>query len=180
MKKKWIILISVCAVLVLAGVAALICWFTWPGIRFSGNLANFNLKEETCYIISGDRVIDQTTMTFQGLYRDTDTPTDWDFRFEIPGYTDIVKSEQVYEECFATKTEDRWTAQYYVTVDESGAPISDPGNEEAKVIVIMDFIKNKSVARVYFHESYERDNVYAVCADSEEEALSLFRQFKAQ
>ena len=180
MRKKWIIIISICAVLLLAAVVAGICWFACPGVRFSGNLANFNLKDAKCYIIAGDQVIDQTTMTFEGLYRDTDGPVDWEFNFEIPGYTDIVKSEKIYEECFANKIDKRWTAQYHVIVDESGAPIADPKNEEAMVIVIMDFIKNKPVARVYFHESYKRDNVYAVCADSEEEALEIFREFRQQ
>lgn len=179
MKKKWMILILICAVVVLA-LAAVLCWLFSPGIHFVGNTASFNLKEAKCYIISGDKVIDQTTMTFKGLYTDNDGPMDWDYTFEIPGYTDIVKSEKIYEECFANKIDKRWTAQYYVIVDESGSPISDPGNEEAMVIVTMDFVENKPVARVNFHDRYDRDNVYAVCADSEEEALELFREFRQQ
>ena len=115
MKKKWIIIISACVALVLGAVAAVICWFVCPGIRFSGNLANFNLKEEKCYIILGDKVIDQTTMTFEGVYRYSGGENnDWDYTFEIPGYTDIVEGKVVYDECFATKIDKRWTAQYYV------------------------------------------------------------------
>ena len=48
------------------------------------------------------------------------------------------------------------------------------------IIVIMDFVKNKPVARVYFEDEYDRDNVYAVCADNEEQALEIFKEFRQQ
>ena len=179
MQKKWIVMISICAVLVLA-VAAILCWFFGPGVHFWGNTASFNLKEAKCFIISGDKVIDTTTMTFEGVYRDTDGVVDWKYHFEIPGYTDVAKGENKYEECFANKNDQHWTAQYYVIVDESGAPISDPGNEEAMVIVTMDFVDNMPVARVHFHDRCDRENVYAVCADSEEAALALLRTLLQQ
>jgi hypothetical protein len=179
--KKRIIIISICAVLVLGAVAAAVCWFACPGIRFSGNLANFNLKEAKCYIISDDKVIDQTTMTFEGLYKYSDgVINDWDYTFEIPGCTDIVDGGVVYDECFATKVDKRWTAQYYVYQDASGQDVHLLENQEPMVIVTMDFVKNHPVARVHFAEDCNRDGVWAVCADSEEEALELFRTFREQ
>ena len=181
MKKKGIIIILVCAVFLMGVAAAVICWFVCPGIRFSGNLANFNLKEAKCYIISGDKVIDSTTMTFEGLYRYSDGESnDWDYTFEIPGYTDIVEGKIVYDKCFATKIDKRWTAQYYVYRDNSEEGYYIQENQEPMIILIMDFVKNKPVARVYFEDEYDRNSVYAVCADNEEQALEIFKEFRQQ
>ena len=136
-----------------SGCDLLVCLSRHP---FSGNLANFNLKEANCYIISGDKVIDSTTMTFEGLYRYSDGESnDWDYTFEIPGYTDIVEGEIVYDKCFATKIDKRWTAQYYVYRDNSEEGYYIQENQEPMIILIMDFVKNKPVARVYF-AGYER------------------------
>ena len=180
MKKKWIILIAVCVILVLGAVAAL-CWLLSPGVHFLGNMASFNLKEEKCFIISGDKVVDTTTMTFAGQYRYSGgNSNDWEYEFAIPGYTDIVEGKVVYDECFATKVGDRWTAQYHLYRDDSGAEYYIQNNQELMVIVMMDFVENKPVLRVYFAEEYDRDNVWAVCAESEEEALRIFKKFREQ
>ena len=176
MKKKWIILISVCVVLVLAAVAVA-CWFFSPGVHFFWNLANFNLKDENCYIISNGEVIDQTTMTFEGVYRYTNGPVPkWDYTFKIAGYSDIAEGKQVYDTCSAMKSGGKWTALYWVYVDDSDQDIYIEKNQEAVIMITMDFVENKPVAKIAYDGKYERDAVWAVCADSEEEALRLYSE----
>ena len=176
MKKKWMILISLCAVLVLT-VVAIACWFFSPGVHFFWNLASFNLKDENCYIISDGKVIDQTTMTLEGVYRDTDGPIPkWDYTFEIPGYSNFAEGKKVYPSCSAMKHNGEWTASYWVYVDDSGADVAIPQNEEAVIMINMEFVENKPVAEIRYDGKYERDTVWAVCADSEEEALRLYRE----
>ena len=180
MKKKWIILISICVVLVLAVVAGG-CWFFSPGVHFFCNLANFNLKDEDCYIISDGKVIDQTTMTFEGLYKDTNGPIpDWEYNFEIAGYSDFAEGKKVYDSCSAIKHKGGWTALYWVYVDDSGQDIYNLENQEAVIMVNMEFVENKPVAKIVYDGKYERDTVWAVCADSEEEALRLYRESRDQ
>ena len=150
MKRNKIILISICTVLFLAIVAA-VCWFFSPGVHFFWNLASFNLKDETCYIISDGKVIDQTTMTFEGVYRDTNGPSpEWDYTFEIADYTDFVEGKKVYDTCAAIKNKGKWTALYWVHVDDSGADIYIEKNQEAVIMVNMEFVKNKPVAKIVY------------------------------
>ena len=180
MKKKWIILISICAVLVLA-VVAVGCWFLSPGVHFFCNLANFNLKDEDCYIILDDKVIDHTTMTFEGF--DTSSGVvnkDRDYTFAISGYTDFAEGKQVYDEFGAIKSKGKWTALYWVYVDDSGQDIYILENQQAVIMVNMEFVENKPVAKIAYDGKYERDTVWAVCAGSEEEALRLYREYRDQ
>lgn len=174
MTKKVIVISAILAVIVII-LSLGFGWFFSSGIHFVWVFANFNLKEADCYIISDDVIIDRTTMTIDGLCRYSDTSMGYDCRFVIEGYTDITQGD-MEEEFFVRKIDKRWTAQYYCYEWDVNGGLS--GENETDLIVSMEFIENKPVARVYFGDRYERDDVYAVCADSKEDALRLYREYK--
>ena len=178
MKKNWIIIISACLVLVILGAVAAV-WFFSPGIRFMGDHAKFNLKEADCYIILGDQVIDRTTITMEGMAVSSGDTAEQSCRFVIPGYTDVIRGN-VVKRFAATKTADRWTAQYYAFDDDNHDAQSSEAEDRSLVLVQVDFVNKKPVAKIMYGESYTRDNVYAVCAESEAEALELYRQLLGQ
>ena len=178
MKKKWTLIISVCVVLALAA-AAIALWLFSPGVRFVGNYAKFNIKEADCYIISGDRVIDRTTITLDGLAVNSADNAEQNCRLVISGYTDVVRGI-VVKRFAAVKTGDRWTAQYTAYDDEDHDGVCSEEEDRSMVLVQLDFVEKKPVARIIYGELYCRENVYAICADSEAEAMELYRQFLGQ
>lgn len=172
MKRKIVVISSVIALVVLA-VVVWVCWFFSPGAHFFWKSANLNFEQVDCYIISGDQIVDRTTMTMKGYWSNVKAQLHHDYEFVIENYTDALPDTG--SDLFAvTQCSDGWGALYRDFVDLDGNLLFS-GDEEEKIVVIVDFIENKPVSRVYFGEQYDRDNVYAVCADSDEEAFRLYR-----
>ena len=176
MKKTWMIVMIVCVVIVLAAVAVA-CWFFGCGVHFAGNTASFNLKDAKCYIISGGEIIDQTTMTMDGLCKHSDVPTEQKCDFAVKNYTDVVSGD-VRADFGIIKVQDRWCASYTAYDNRDNDGLLSQEEEESLVIVQIDFVGNKPLAKINYGTMYDRNDVWAVCADSEEEALELFRKFR--
>ena len=175
MKKKGIIIGVVCAMVVLLTLTVGLCWFFSPGVHFFGNSANLNLEQVDCYIISDDQIVDRTTMTAKGYWFDVEAPLHQDYEFAIANYTDVLQGGASYSFGITRKNDGR-DALYLAYVDRDG-DLSMVNDEETQISVLIDFVDGKSVSHIRYGQQYARENVYAVCADSEEEALSLYQEY---
>jgi hypothetical protein len=175
MKKKAILISAICAAVVVLVVTIGLCWFFSPGVHFFWNSANLNLEQVDCYIISDDQIVDRTTMTAKGCWFDVDAPLHRDYEFAIANYTDVLQGDASYS-FGITRKNDGPGALYLAYVDRDG-DLSMDNDEETQISVLIDFVDGKSVSHIRYGQQYARENVYAVCADSEEEALSLYQEY---
>ena len=179
-KKRIAILTAVCAVVVLL-VAGVLIWFFSPGVHFLGNFANFDLEEEKCYIISKDsgEVLGQTTLTLKGFVNNPSEGTVSGGTFEIRGYTDILHGQrgQLIDDLVAAKHNGEWTVLYSAYENFEGDILPSEAESAAGVNVQIWFVEDVPVAWVAYGKEWKQQDVYAVCADSEEAALAVYQEY---
>lgn len=184
-KKKRILIAILCAAVVLMLFAAFIVWFRSPGVHFFWKFASFNLADENCYIIDAETgtVVNQTTITLEGFENDFDQTAriGRGHFIEIPGYTDWIP-EKDREGLWATKKDNGdwhlWSIEYE---DQNGNLDGDAGEPFLRTDVY--FVDRVPVTRIGYVKALGTDmifdwEVYAVCADSEEEALRIYQQYQ--
>ncbi len=188
MKKTWSIpvkniwfwiLITIVAVLV-TGVVALRCWFVSPGIRMFGKDIHVELSRK-CYIIDAQsgEVVDETTLTINGSSSSSDVAI-FDGELKIMGYQNSatgtvtalksieIKDDGIWEithleNCTHQETVDDVIKDVEHFCDYSYTYYIHPDEPELVVALIESFIKYNPQ--------------YAVCADTEEEALARYALF---
>lgn len=177
-KKNKVILISVLCLLVFVAVAVVI-WFLSPGVHFCWRFASFNLTEANCYILDYETqaVIEQTTLTMKGFELDKDDEAPYHL-LSILGYTDLIPEEHRFGGVQTSRfdSDGEWfgVLSYYIDTDENASYDDD----EPEIWISLKFVE-KPVGWVrYYDGSEEVFRRYFVCADSEEEALRIYKEYK--
>lgn len=182
--KKWMIaLISGIAVLAVA-ITAWAIWFCSPGIHLFWRFAHFNLDSRDCYIIDPEsgKVLEQTSLSTKGSYVDIGKEGDsrmLDVSFEIQGYTNLTEQEGSYN-LVGGMEDDGWVILYTEVMKELNPETSaweDVKDTQIYGIIRTDVGGDKDllVQLSYFNG---QPSVYAICADSQEEALEIYQEFQ--
>ena len=160
MKNKKMLIIGIVVLVLLALIVGGLIWYFSKGAHFVWKFAHFNFDEQTCYIIdkASGQIVDQTTLTMKGGHSDFDSDERMlDVKFEIDGYT---KGGSVV----GSKHEDGWNVLYEEsTEDVYGIFNFEPGGAKDLIVELR-------------YEG-ERADVYAICADSAEEALEFYQEY---
>ena len=181
MKKNWTWLLAVAVVAVAMVALGIRIWFNSPGIRTFGNEIHANLYQK-CYIIDGQtsEIVDETTVTVKGGTNRSDA-TLFDGDLKILGYQNsasgtitALKAIEVsddgcwmithLENCTHEETDANGvTKDVEHFCDYSYTYYLYPGAPEQTVVLIESFDEYKPQ--------------YAVCANSEEDALARYDDF---
>lgn len=156
---KWLV-ISMVALVLIGLIAGGLIWYFSKGAHFVWKFANFNFDEQTCYIVdkTSGQVVDQTTLTLIGGYSDFASDKRMlDVKFEIKGYT---KDGSLT----GSKHEGGWNVLYEEsTNDVYGIFSFEPGGASDLIVEL--------------RYEFDRADVYAICADSQEEALEFYQEY---
>lgn len=174
--RKRIVIILITGIL-LAVIAFGVVRFFSPGVHFAWRLANFNMVEQACYIVdaSGGEIVDQTSFTIKGFENDFRDSAMSDYRFEIKNYTDVI-TEHAVNDLAAMLRDGEWEMVYHAFSDADGDLLSSDA-DEPWLWVTVRFIDGTPVAWIRYDEEWGRDDVYAACADTREDALRICREF---
>lgn len=177
-KKKAILIVTLCAAVVLILAAAAGIWFRSPGVHFFWKFASFNLQGENCYIIDPETetIIDQTTMTMDGFENDF-VDIGVFHAVEIPGYTDLIPPKDHYGFMAGRSTDGDWYGVMMEFVDVDGN--LNQNDDEPTFNIQLWFPGRVPVARMSYNDGMEmRFDLFAVCSDSEDEALRIYQEYQ--
>lgn len=174
MNKRKAVFAVVCTVLSIAIVLALLLgWFFSPGMHTLWKFASFNFENRSCYIIDHEtgEVVDRTELTLKGRYNGfSETYHFSSWVFEIQGYTGILPDDLLA----AGVHDGEWGVTYLEYADDNGNVSPD---DPLEFMASIEFVDSVPVVFIAYSEIIERRPVYAVCADSETEALQIYRQY---
>ena len=159
MKKKfWII--GIVTLVIVALIAGGLIWYFSKGAHFVWKFAHFNFEGQICYIVdkASGQIVDQTTLSMKGGYSDFGSDERMlDVEFEIKGYTQDGS-------LVGSKNKDGWNVIYE--------------SENEDIYGIFDFeVGGARDLLVELRYVGTRADVYAICADSPEEALDFYREY---
>lgn len=175
MKKRIIISIGCVALAIIIVLVIALTWFSGSGFHAFWKFANFNITKTTCYIIpeGTDTVAGQTTMTLQGLENDFSDAEDYSsWVFEIPGYTDILPEGEIAAGCH----DGEWSVVYASHFYPNDNAWQDM-DEDQYMMAVIKIVDNVPIAFIDYSDELKIHDVYAVCVDSEEEALRLYHEY---
>lgn len=156
--KKWIV-IGIVALVLVALIAGGLIWYFSKGAHFVWKFAHFNFEEQTCYIVdkTTGQIVDQTTLTMKGGYSDFGSDDRMlDVEFEIKGYTQGGS-------LVGSKNKDGWNVIY------------ESDNETIYGIFNFEVGGARDLLVELRNVEIQAD-AYAICADSQEEALDIYRE----
>lgn len=175
MKRKiWIgVAIAVLLTVLLEGI---LIWFLSPGYHSLWKIASFNFESRVCYVIDAEsgEIVDQTTLDLLGFVHDL-----WDYEenimLSIEGYTD-VSSERQSATVGAVWKSEGWQIIYFESQMEQDSVIDSVEGSTTGISVSFYGRNGENAVAFIGNESGEIQDLYAVCADSEEEALKVFQE----
>lgn len=181
MKLKWKLLPVVAVVVLIVAALGLRLWFNSPGVRVLGKELHVDLSQK-CFLFdkeTGD-LLDETVVTVKGVTSRTDRQL-FDGELKILGYQNSASGTVTALKAIEVTDSGCWTITHlenctHEETDDNGItkPVEHfcdynytyylyPGSPEKTVVLIETF--------------YKYQPVYAVCAESEEEALERYEEF---
>lgn len=180
MKNKWIWVGTAALALIVAAVLSVRLWFVSSGIHVLGNDIHVELTQK-CYMIDGStgEVVDETTVSINGSTSRTDKEL-FDGELKVLGYQNSASGTVTSLKSIETDENGCWQISH----------IENCTHQEDIDGIIQDvehFCDYNYTYYIYPHEpkllvvlveSFAQDQPqYAVCADTEEEALERYERF---
>lgn len=180
MKNIWRWLAIAVIVLAVAFVAVLRLWFLSPGIHVLGKDIHVEL-ERRCYIIDGKtgQIVDETEVSIDGSTSSED-PELFDGELKVVGYQNSASGTVTSLQAIETDEHGRWRITHLenCTHQENVNGIIQDVEHFCDYNYTYYIDPEKPELLVVLIESFEKDQpLYAVCGNSEEEALQRYQDF---
>lgn len=160
-------------------VGGLLIWFFSPGIHFLGSYAHFDF-EKKYYILNstGTEIVKESVMTVRGTAHARNQGEMFSGELTLEGYLPVPGEKVI---CMVNKSDDRWlmVCKGYVP-EEPGGLVAVEGTERLMAV----YFRWEEQGTVYdevvavTHTNPQKDTLYAVCADSAEEAMEILKLFR--
>lgn len=179
-KKLWLIPVAVIVILIIA-VLCLRAWFTSPGIQVIGNEIHVELDQK-CYIIDGQtgELLSETNVVINGETSHLDREL-FDGELKIIGYQNSADGTITSLKAIEIRDDGCWIITH---LENCRHPEQDENGVTKDVEHFCDYSYTYYVypedpqMLVVLIESFNNyEPKYAVCADSEEEALARYAEF---
>lgn len=181
MKKKlsWILVAAV-AVLLIA-IIGIRVWYISPGVHVLGKEIHVDLSQK-CYIIDGltGELWDETTVSVKGETSRNDQSL-FDGDLKVIGYQNSATGKITATKAIEITESGCWTITHLESCthqEEDDNGITKPVEHILDYSYTYYLYPNESDKLVVLIETFDANKpMYAVCADSEEHALSLYEDF---
>lgn len=177
-KGAWILAATVAAAML--GLLALKVWFTSPGIRVIGNDIHIELSRK-CYIIdeASGEVVDETTVSINGSTNRSD-PKLFDGEMKVLGYQNSASGRVSALMSIQRESDDCWMIEHIENCvhQENNDGIIRDVEHFCDYYYHYYIYPNQPEQLIVLIDSFQvSEPQYAVCADTEEEALERYAAF---
>ena len=180
MKQKWpVVMVFLLIFGIIAGVTAVRFWFESDGIRILGNDLHAEVSGK-CYIISPEteEILDETSVYISGSSSYADSSI-FEGNLSIVGYQNVVKGTISSTMAIEKGKNGYWlihhleTCTHQETVDGITKP-KEHFCDYQYIYYLNPDLGDQVIIRI---EPSGEDAMYAVCADTQEQALERYRNF---
>lgn len=181
MKKKWGFILVAAVILLVAAALGIRLWFNSPGIRILGNEIHVELTQK-CFIIDVQtgEVLDETTATVKGATSRNDQSM-FDGELKILGYQNSATGTVTALKAIETDQNGCWIITHmenctHRETDENGVTKDvEHFCDYSYTYYLYPDAPGKMVVLIENFDRYQP--MYAVCADSEQDALVRYEEF---